>query len=94
MVIGECQLVLFQVNGGDSASYQLAEQYLFRQRVADFLHDQAPQRPGPVIGVIAFSGESVPGTALQANTDFFFGELCFKLNDQLIDNAFHRVDIE
>ena len=45
--------ILFAVNPGSAAFHQFAEKNFLGERVADFFHDQATERPGPIGRFIA-----------------------------------------
>jgi hypothetical protein len=73
---------------------QLAKEDFLSQGVADFFHDQAPEGPCTVIGIIAFLGQIFTGLVGKPDVHPFFGQLLFQLSYQFVNNPFRGILVE
>ena len=74
-----------------TAALQLAKEHLVRERVLNFLLNQAAQWSCAEIGVIALLGESLPSRGAEFDLDLSFRQLRLEFNNELADDLFHHV---
>ena len=81
------QFAILLVDLDRASVLELAEQQLFRQRLADLLLHQARHRSGAKDFVETPGGQPLPGCFCQFEGDTFFHQLHFHFLDELVDNS-------